>query len=162
MSKQAPPESKDTTTKPQIQERKEIPVRQTSQETKDIFSTCRQALERLFDETRKTSSEFQQSIANLQNDCAETCRKAFEASISFQEELASKSPFYPQVGDTALKAGNNLVEIGIKTYEMQTRVALEGIRVTTQNIKSMNENSRAFQNMSKTLLDTWSFLPREN
>lgn len=155
MSKQGPMDTKDAAIKQHTQERKEVPMRQATSGD-DVPYSSRRNVERLFDEASKTTSQIQQSVVNLQTEYLESCRKMFETSLSMQEELVNKLPFYPRISDAMLKDENKFVDACLRTYGMQNQAVMAAINAAIQSFRSMNENSKSFADVGRNLFNPWN------
>ena len=157
MSRQTQNESRETATKPQIQERNEFPAGQTHQESKDVFSTFRKNLSRLFDSEQKATRQCQQSMSSLQNECFQAYRNTIETSLSLEEDAMRKLPFYPRMDQSILRGMDGFIEVFVMGNEMRNQITIAAIKIAEQNIRSINESNGTLQEISKAFVDPWQF-----
>lgn len=124
-------------------------------ETKEIFSVCKQNVSRYFDETEKNVAQYLQAVTNLQQEYATACKHTIENVISMNQEYASRTGISSNVPSTYLKAVNDATEEVVKTASVQSKAVLAGIEAVRQNVKTFNENAKAFSDMNANILQSW-------
>ncbi|MDE1762860.1 MAG: hypothetical protein KGH88_01265 [Thaumarchaeota archaeon] len=133
-------------------------------ETKEIFSVCKQNVSRYFDETEKNVAQYLQAVTNLQQEYATACKNTIENAISMQQEYASRTGLSTNVPSAYLKAVNDATEEIVKTSSVQSKAVLAAIDATRQNVKTFNDNTRAFSDMNANILQSWfsAWIPARN
>jgi len=136
----------------------------TTQETKEIYATYKQNVEKFFEDVEKAAPQYLQSITNLQQEYTSAWKNAIEASISLQQEFATKAGINTNVPAAVIKAVNDVTEEVIKARSVQNKVILAAIDATKQNIKTFNENAKAFAGLNENLFQFWisAFTPTRN
>jgi len=124
-------------------------------ESKEIFAVYKQNVSRYFDEVEKNAAQYLQAITNLQQECATACKNTIETTISAQQELASKSGVYSNVPAAYLKMANDATEEILKIESVQNKAALAAIDAIRQNVKTFNDNAKAFSEMNGNVLQSW-------
>jgi heterodisulfide reductase subunit C len=124
-------------------------------ESKEIFSVCKQNVNRYFDDTEKNVAQYLQAVTNLQQECATACKNTIETAISVQQEFAAKSGLYSNVPSAYLKMLNDATEEVLKTGAVQNKAALAAIDAIRQNVKTFNDNAKAFSEMNANVLQSW-------
>jgi hypothetical protein len=124
-------------------------------ESKEIFAVYKQNVNLYFDEVEKNTAQYLQAITNLQQECATACKNTIETTISVQQELASKSGLYSNVPAAYLKMVNDATEEILKTGSVQNKAALAAIDAIRQNVKTFNDNAKAFSEMNGNVLQSW-------
>jgi len=109
----------------------------------------------IFDEIEKSINQYHQSAANLQRECTQYYRKVFENAMSMEQEIASKSGM-SSAFDVLQKTLSNYLEATSKIYSVQTKSFITSIETARQNLKSLNENSKTFSDLSKAIMQSWS------
>ena len=109
----------------------------TAQETKEIYATYKQNVEKFFEDIEKAAPQYLQSITNL------------------QQEFATKAGINTNVPAAVVKAVNDVTEEVIKARSVQNKVILAAIDATKQNIKTFNENAKAFTGLNENLFQFW-------
>ncbi len=133
-------------------------------ETKEIFSVCKQNVNRYFDESEKNVAQYLQAVTNLQQEYATACKNTIENAISMQQEYASRTGLATNVPSAYLKAVNDATEEIVKTSSVQSKAALAAIDAVRQNVKTFNDNTRAFSDMNANILQSWfsAWIPTRN
>jgi len=127
----------------------------TTQETKEIYATYKQNVEKFFEDIEKTAPQYLQSITNLQQEYTSAWKNAIESAISLQQEFATKAGINTNVPAAVIKAVNDVTEEVIKARSVQNKVILAAIDATKQNIKTFNENAKAFAGLNENLFQFW-------
>jgi hypothetical protein len=96
-----------------------------------------------------------QAITNLQQECATACKNTVETAISVQQEFASKSGLYSNVPAAYLKIINDATEEIVKAGSVQSKTAIAAIDAFRQNVKTFNDNTKAFSEMNANVLQSW-------
>jgi len=127
----------------------------TTHDTKEIYETYKQNVEKFFEDIEKAAPQYLQSITNLQQECTSACKNAIESTISLQQEFATKAGINTNVPAAVIKAVNDITEEVIKARSVQNKVILAAIDATKQNIKTFNENAKAFTGLNENLFQFW-------
>jgi hypothetical protein len=127
----------------------------TTQETKEIYATYKQNVEKFFEDIEKTAPQYLQSITNLQQEYTSAWKNAIESAISLQQEFTTKAGINTNVPAAVIKAVNDVTEEVIKARSVQNKVILAAIDATKQNIKTFNENAKAFAGLNENLFQFW-------
>ncbi len=135
-----------------------------TQETKEIYEVYKQNVNKFFDEMEKAAPQYLQSITNLQQECTAACKNAVESAISIQQEFANKIGLNTNVPAAMTKTVSDVTEEIIKTRAIQNKVLLAAIDATKQNIKTFNDNAKAFVGLNQNLAQFWisAFTPTRN
>ena len=127
----------------------------TTPETKEIFAVYKQNIDKFFDDVEKSLPQYLQSITSLQQEYTEAWKNAFNSAISIQQEYATKSGLNTNVPAAYIKLINDGTEEIIKARSVQNKIALASIDVARQNIKSFNDNAKAFTDLNQNMLQSW-------
>jgi cell division septum initiation protein DivIVA len=133
-------------------------------ETKEIYAIYKQNVDKFFDDVEKAAPQYLQSITNLQQEYTSAWRNAIESAISMQQEFTTKAGINTNVPAAVIKAVNDITEEVIKARAVQNKVVLAAIDATKQNIKTFNENAKAFAGLSENLYQSWisAWIPTRN
>jgi len=130
-------------------------VSKTAPEAKEIFVVYKQNVDKFFDDVEKSLPQYLQSITSLQQEYTEAWKNAFNSAISIQQEYATKSGLNTNVPAAYIKLINDGTEEIIKARSVQNKIALASIDVARQNIKSFNDNAKAFTDLNQNMLQSW-------
>jgi len=130
-------------------------VSKTVPEAKEIFVVYKQNVDKFFDDVEKSLPQYLQSITSLQQEYTEAWKNAFNSAISIQQEYATKSGLNTNVPAAYIKLINDGTEEIIKARSVQNKIALASIDVARQNIKSFNDNAKAFTDLNQNMLQSW-------
>lgn len=127
----------------------------TAQESKEIYTVFKQNIDKYFDEVEKTTPQYLQSITNLQQEYTAAWKNAIESVISLQQEFATKAGINTNVPAVVVKLINDTTEEMIKARTVQNKVVLAAIDTTKQNVKTFNDNAKAFAELNENILQSW-------
>jgi len=131
-------------------------------EKNDVFATVEETVEKQIKSTEKSFPNYQTSVTSLQQEYTEAFQNVVESSIALQREFANKTGIntaLPEATENAVSQTNE--QIG-KVQDVQNKIALATIDATRQNIKTFNENAKAFAELNKGVLQSWltAFTPK--
>ena len=131
-------------------------------EKNDVFSTVEQTVDKQVKSTEKSFPNYQASVTSLQQEYTEAFENIVESSIALQREFANKTGIntaLPEATETAVRKTNEQIS---KVQDVQNKVVLATIDATRQNIKTFNENAKAFADLNKNVMHSWitAFTPR--
>jgi len=138
----------------------------TAQSTsqKDIFAVYQQNVDKYFTGIKQSVPRYHQSVTNVQQEYLDAVENVINSTISLQKDFATKSGITTNVPSAALRVIRDSTEEIVKAYEVHNKVALAIIDSTQQNIKTFNENAKAFVDLNKNVVESWisTFAPKSN
>ena len=137
---------------------------QSTTSQKDIFAVYQQNVDKYFTGVKQSVPRYHQSVTNVQQEYLEAVENVINSTISLQKDFATKSGITTNVPSAALRVIRDSTEEIVKAYEVQNKVALAIIDSTQQNIKTFNENAKAFVDLNKNVVQSWisTFTPKSN
>ncbi len=111
---------------------------------KDIYGVCQQNVDKLFSGVKQQVPSYHQSVTNVQQEYLDACENVINSSISLQKEFARKAGITTNVPEAILKVIRDTTEEIVKVTSMQNKITLATIDATQQNIKTFNDNAKAF------------------
>ena len=136
--------------------------KQTTDNKKDIFSTWKQNVDQYMDFVEKAIPSYHESVTSLQQEYIQATENVIDSAISVQKEFATKAGINTNVPDATLKAVQTSNEQVIKAYDVQKKVTIASIDAARQNVKSFNDNAKAFSELNGNVLQSWvsAFTPK--
>lgn len=131
---------------------------------KDIYGVCQQNVDKLFSGIKQQVPSYHQSVTNVQQEYLDACENVINSSISLQKEFARKAGITTNVPEAILKVIRDTTEEIVKVTSIQNKITLATIDATQQNIKTFNDNAKAFGDLNKNILQSWisAVTPRNN
>jgi len=128
----------------------------------DVFSTVEETVQEQVKSAEKSFPNYQTSVTSLQQEYTEAFQNIVDSTITLQRELANKTGINTALPEATESAVNKTNEQISKVQDVQNKVALATIDVTRQNIKTFNENAKAFADLNKSVMQSWitAFTPR--
>ena len=130
----------------------------------DVFATVEETVEKQVNTVEKSFPNYQTSVTSLQQEYTEAFKNIVDSSIALQREFANKTGIntgVPQATEDAVRQSNEQIS---KVQDVQNKIALATIDATRQNIKTFNENAKAFADLNKSVMQSWitAFTPKFN
>ena len=128
----------------------------TQSQTSDAYSLYKQNVQKYFENISKLTPQYFQSMTHLQDECMKTCEKAIDASVSVQQEFATKAGIItdiPNDAKTAIVDANKQI---VQASTMNNQLVKTTIDATVQNIKTFNDNINAFAELNKNMIQSWT------
>jgi len=122
------------------------------QETKDIFTVCKQNVAKFFNEIEKTTPIYQQSASNLQHDYYEAWKNVLNSSIALEQEYATKAGLKTEIPEGTLKAIQDITEQAIAVHVAQNKIVLDASDSTKKIFDAFNENTKSFATLNKNIM----------
>ena len=122
------------------------------QETKDIFTVCKQNVAKFFNEIEKTTPIYQQSASNLQHDYYEAWKNVLNSSIALEQEYATKAGLKTEIPEGTLKAIQDITEQAIAVHVAQNKIVLDAADSTKKIFDAFNENTKSFATLNKNMM----------
>jgi hypothetical protein len=133
-----------------------------TQETKDVFGIYEQNINSSFATINREVPKFHQSITDLQHQCIQTCENTMKSMLSVQREIVNKAGINATIPETALNTVKDTNDGINKVYSVQSQIIQTALDATKQNIKTFNDNAKAFADLNKNIVQSWIsvFTPR--
>ena len=136
----------------------------TQTTVKDIYGVYQQNVDKLFNGIKQQVPRYHQSVTNVQQEYLQAVENIFNSSVALQKEFAKKAGITTNVPEAALKVVRDTTEELVKVSTIQNQIALATIDAAQQNIKTFNDNAKAFADLNKNILQSWisAFTNRNN
>jgi len=127
----------------------------TQKNPKDVFSAYQENVDRLFNGVKQSVPQYHQSITNVQQEYLQAYENMVDSSITLQKEYVKKTGIAADIPEATLKVIHDTTEEFVKAASIQNQIALATIDVTQQNIRTFNDNAKAFADLNKNILQSW-------
>ena len=104
--------------------------------SKDVFSTWKQTSDKYMDAVEKVIPSYHQSVTSLQQEYIQACENAIDSTIEFQRKFANKTGINTNVPEATLKAVRDTNEQVIKSFDVQSKMALATVDAARQNVQT--------------------------
>ena len=122
---------------------------------KDVYAVYQQNVDKFLDTVKQSVPRYHQSVTNAQQEYVEACENVINSTITLQKEFSRKAGITTNVPEAALKVIRDTTEEAVKVTSVQNQIALAAIDATQQNIKTFNDNAKAFADLNKNILQSW-------
>jgi hypothetical protein len=137
---------------------------QSTSNQKDIFAVYQQNVDKYFSGIKQSVPRYHQSVTNVQQEYLDAVENVINSTIALQKDYATKAGITTNIPSAVLKVIRDTTEEVVKAYDVQNKVALAAIDSAQQNIKTFNENAKAFADLNKNIVQSWisTFTPKNN
>ena len=122
--------------------------------SRDVFTVCKQNVEKFFSEVEKSTQRYQQSVAKLQRDYVEAWKNVINSAITLEQEYANKAGLNTDLPEATLKTIRDITEQTIKAYETQNKIALGSAEGTIEAFNAFNENTNSFASLNRNIMES--------
>lgn len=126
-----------------------------SKSAKDIFAVYQQNIDKFLNTIKQSVPRYHQSVTNAQQEYVDTCENIINSTISLHKEFARRAGITTNIPEAALKVIHDTTEELVKATSIQNQIALASIDATQQNLKTFNDNAKAFADLNKNILQSW-------
>ena len=127
-----------------------------STSSKDVFSTWKQTSDKYMDAVEKVIPSYHQSVTSLQQEYIQACENAIDSSIEFLRKFANKTGIITNVPEATLKAVRDTNEQVIKSFDVQSKMALAAVDAARQNVQTFANNAKAFAELNNNVMQSWT------
>ena len=124
--------------------------------SKDVFTTWKQTSDKYMDAVEKVIPSYHQSVTSLQQEYIQACENAVDSTIEFQRKFANKTGINTNVPEATLKAVRDTNEQVIKSFDVQSKMALAAVDATRQNVQTFANNAKAFAELNNNVMQSWT------
>ena len=124
--------------------------------SKDVFTTWKQTSDKYMDAVEKVIPSYHQSVTSLQQEYIQACENAVDSTIEFQRKFANKTGINTNVPEATLKAVRDTNEQVIKSFDVQSKMALAAVDAARQNVQSFANNAKAFAELNNNVMQSWT------
>jgi len=137
---------------------------QSTTSNKDIFAVYQQNVDKYFNGIKQSVPRYHQSVTNVQQEYLDAVENVINSTIALQKDFATKAGITTNVPSASLKVIRDTTEEIVKAYDVQNKVAIAAIDSAQQNIKTFNENAKAFADLNQNIAQSWisTFTQRNN
>ena len=128
----------------------------SSTSSKDVFSTWKQTSDKYMDAVEKVIPSYHQSVTSLQQEYIQACENAVDSTIEFQRKFANKTGINTNVPEATLKAVRDTNEQVIKSFDVQSKMALAAVDAARQNVQTFANNAKAFAELNNNVMQSWT------
>ena len=128
----------------------------------DVFSTVEETVQEQVKSAEKSFPNYQTSVTSLQQEYTEAFQNIVDSTIALQRDFANKTGINTALPEATENAVNKTNEQISKVQDVQNKITLATIDATRQNIKTFNENAKAFAELNKSVMQSWitAFTPK--
>jgi len=133
----------------------DITMSKQTQTSEDFYDVYKKNIEKYFESMENTNSQYFHEMANIQSECAKTCRNTITSALSLQQEFAKKTGMdtnIPEAVKNVIIDSNKQI---IKARTVQNQIAQATTNVIQKNIKTWNDNADSLADLNRNTLQSW-------
>jgi len=127
-------------------------VSEFPQDPKNFFTISKKNNARFFNETRKISPKYHQSIVHLQQDYIDAWKTVINTAISLEQEYATNAGFLTNVSETTLQTIRDMVELSNQAYLQQNKLTFDTVKTTKDAFSIFNETTKSFALLNEEII----------
>ncbi len=129
---------------------------------KDIYSVWKEGIDSFYSNIEKSIPQYHQAFTDLFQEYVKGWNNIASSTVDIQREFATKAGIKSSLPESSIKIIHDSEEKLNRSLSVQNKISIASIDVTKQNIKTWNENSSAFANINKSMVDSLvaSFNPK--
>jgi len=124
------------------------------EQPKDIYTVWNQSVAKFFDEVEKSTPQYYQSAATLQQEYLEAWKSVINSAIALEREYAVKAGLNADVPEATLKTAREITEKAIKAYQTQSKIPANSIDMAKKVFQAFNDNTKSFTSLNKEIMDS--------
>ena len=124
--------------------------------SKDVFTTWKQTSDKYMDAVEKVIPSYHQSVTRLQQEYNQASENAVDSTIEFERKFANKTGINTNVPEATLKAVRDTNEQVIKSFDVQSKMALAAVDAARQNVQTFANNAKAFAELNNNVMQSWT------
>jgi hypothetical protein len=132
-------------------------MKKNSNESNNIYETCKENVERYFGEIKKTTANYLQSVTDLQQEIIRSWKNTIDSAIVLQEKFTKKSGSNTSLFEATIKMVADLSKEVNRAQQLQNEMVLSSLDAMRNYIKTFNENVNTFTELRGKVLN--SFIP---
>ena len=126
----------------------------STEQPKDIYAVWTQSVAKFFDEAEKSTSQYRQSVATLQQEYLEAWKSVINSAIALEKEYAVKAGLSADVPEATLKTAREITEKAINAYQTQNKLTETGTDIAKKTFQAFNDNTKSFASLNKEIMDS--------
>lgn len=130
-------------------------MKKSAKKQDDIYDVCIQNVDKYFSDIKKTTATYLQSVTDLQQEIVRSWRNTIDSAITFQQKFANNSSINMKIPGLTTKLVDDVYEQLNKAHELQNQVLIASIDAIGQNIKSFNNNVKAFTELRNKMIESY-------
>ncbi|MGD2107681.1 MAG: hypothetical protein PVH93_08770 [Nitrosopumilaceae archaeon] len=133
----------------------------SNQTNQDVYSAFQDSLERYFSEIKKNTSNYLQSVSDLQEEIIDSRKKNAERAIELQKVAYEKMGGNSNVPSAVMDLATTIAGTTVTSWTMQNKLVLESLDTLSRNIEAFNKNSTSFDEINKRLINYWASIIKQ-
>lgn len=124
-------------------------------ETKDNFAIYQQNADKYFNQVERSVPDYFHALTDLQEEFIHAWRNVFRVNLSLLREFTTKSGFATTMPEASQKIIRDMTDDYLKTRSASEQVGIATIETTEKNIKTFNDNTNAFADLNREIMQSW-------
>ncbi len=122
---------------------------------KDLFSMYQNNTNKIFTSIRQSVPQYHQAVTNMQQEYIQAYESITGSAIELQKAYVVKTGLATTIPEITLKTIQSATNEVIKTAATQNQITLATIDAAQRNIKTFNDNTKSFVDLTKNIFQSW-------
>jgi len=122
---------------------------------KDIYSVWKDGMDTFYSNIEKSIPQFHQAATNLFQEYVKLLSNVASSTLEIQREFVTKTGVKSNLPEISISIIHDSAEKMNQSLNVQSKMSVASIDAIQQNIKTWNENSSAFANINKSMVDSF-------
>ena len=123
------------------------------QESENISHDYHNNINNFVDAWEDYVTQYRQSVESLQLEWVRSCKAMFNSTISIQQEIAKRYGANYSIPEATHKIIEDSIDSATKLTQAQSKTMSDSFATTRNNIKALNENTKHFAKMCRSITD---------
>ena len=123
---------------------------------KDIYSVWKDGLDAFYSNIEKSIPQFHQAATNLYQEYVKSLSNVASSTLEIQREFVTKAGIKSNLPEASVNIIHDSAEKMNQSLNVQSKMSVASIDAIQQNIKTWNDNSSAFANINKSLVESFA------
>lgn len=121
---------------------------------KDIYSVWKDGMDTFYSNIEKSIPQFHQAATNLFQEYVKSLSNVASSTLEIQREFVTKVGIKSNLPEASISIIHDSTEKMNLSLNVQNKMSVASIDAIRQNIRTWNENSSAFVNINKGMVDS--------
>lgn len=108
---------------------------------------------RFFNEVKKTTPKYHQSMVNLQQDYVDAWRSVINSTIFLEQEYAKNTGYLADIPESAIQTIHEMTEASILAYLQHNQFIFDTTKITKRTFDTFIQNTKSFSSLNKEIME---------
>lgn len=121
---------------------------------KDVYSVWGESIDAFYSNIEKSIPQFHQAATNMFQEYVKSLNNVVSSALDIQKEFVTKAGIKSNLPEASISTIRDSVEEMNRILNVQNKISVASLGAIQQNIRTWNDNSSAFGNINKNMVDS--------